>query len=131
MSNGLFNMGRNLLDTAGQYYLGKEGQEGALAAGQAALATGEQIGQTGAELAQFKPYTVTSNLVQSAATTPEGGLDLTLSPEEQARQNQYLGQAQGLFGGVGQDVAAGSQALYEQMRAAQRPEEERQRMRMC
>ena len=128
--DGYFNFGRNLLDTAGQYYLGKEGQEGALAAGQAALATGEQIGQTGAELAQFKPYTVTSNLVQSAATTPEGGLDLTLSPEEQARQNQYLGQSQGLFGGVGQDVAAGSQALYEQIRAAQRPEEERERMRM-
>jgi hypothetical protein len=129
MSNGLFNFGRNLLDTAGQYYLGKEGQEGALAAGQAALATGEQIGQTGAELAGFKPYTVTSALA-TGATTPEGGLDLTLSPEEQARQAQYLGQAQGLFGGVGQDVAAGSQALYEQIRAAQRPEEERERMRM-
>ena len=129
MSNGLFNMGRNLLDTAGQYYLGREGQEGALAAGQAALATGEQIGQTGAELAQFRPYTVTSGLA-TGATTPEGGLDLQLSPEEQARQAQYLGQAQGLFGGVGQDVAAGSQALYEQMRAAQRPEEERQRLRM-
>jgi hypothetical protein len=53
MSNGLFNFGRNLLDTAGQYYLGKEGQEGATAAGQAALATGEQIGQTGAELAEL------------------------------------------------------------------------------
>ena len=130
MSNGLFNTGRNLLDTAGQYYLGKEGQEGATAAGQAALATGEQIGQTGAGLAEFKPYTVTSNLVQSAATTPEGGLALTLSPEEQARQNQYLAQSQGLFGGVGQDVAAGSQALYEQIRAAQQPEEERQRMAM-
>jgi len=129
MSNGLFNMGRNLLDTAGQYYLGKEGQEGALAAGQAALATGEQIGQTGAELAQFKPYTVTSGLA-TGTTTPEGGLDLQLSPEEQARQAQYLGQAQGLFGGVGQDVAAGSQALYEQIRAAQQPEEERRRLRM-
>ena len=129
MSNGLFDFGRNLLDTAGQYYLGKEGQEGATAAGQAALATGEQIGQTGAELAQFKPYTVTSGLA-TGATTPEGGLDLTLSAEEQARQNQYLAQSQGLFGGVGQDVAAGSQALYEQIRAAQRPEEERQRMRM-
>ena len=129
MSNGLFNFGRNLLDTAGQYYLGREGQEGALAAGQAALATGEQIGQTGAGLAQFKPYTVTSGLA-TGTTTPEGGLDLTLAPEEQARQAQYLGQARGLFGGVGQDVAAGSQALYEQLRAAQRPEEERERMRM-
>ena len=79
MSNGLFNTGRSLLDTAGQYYLGKEGQEGALAAGQAALATGEQIGQTGAELAEFKPYTVTSGLA-TGTTTPEGGLDLQLSP---------------------------------------------------
>ena len=126
----VFDFGRNLLDTAGQYYLGKEGQEGATAAGQAALATGEQIGQTGAELAQFKPYTVTSNLVQSAATTPEGGLDLTLSPEEQARQNQYLGQAQSMFGGLTGDVAGGSQAIYEQMRAAMRPEEERQKQAM-
>jgi hypothetical protein len=129
MSNGLFDFGRNLLDTAGQYYLGKEGQEGATAAGQAALATGEQIGQTGAGLSEFKPYTVTSGLA-TGTTTPEGGLDLTLSPEEQARQNQYLAQSQGLFGGVGQDVAAGSQALYEQIRAAQQPEEERQRMAM-
>ena len=129
MSNGLFDFGRNLLDTAGQYYLGKEGQEGATAAGQAALATGEQIGQTGAGLAEFKPYTVTSGLA-TGTTTPEGGLDLQLSPEEQARQAQYLGQAQGLFGRVGQDVAEGSQALYEQIRAAQLPEEERQRMRM-
>jgi hypothetical protein len=129
MSNGLFDFGRNLLDTAGQYYLGKEGQEGATAAGQAALATGEQIGQTGAGLAEFKPYTVTSGLA-TGTTTPEGGLDLQLSPEEQARQAQYLAQSQGLFGGVGQDVAAGSQALYEQIRAAQRPEEERERLRM-
>lgn len=129
MSNGLFDFGRNLLDTAGQYYLGKEGQEGATAAGQAALATGEQIGQTGVGLAEFKPYTVTSGLA-TGATTAEGGLDLTLSPEEQARQNQYLGQAQSMFGGLTGDVAGGSQAIYEQMRAAMRPEEERREQAM-
>ena len=32
-----------------------------------------------------------------------------------------------MFGGLSGDVAGGSQAIYEQMRAAQRPEEERQR----
>ena len=112
------------------YYAGKEGISDAEAAGQAGLGVGQEIGTTAAGMAEFKPYTVTSGLVQSASTTPEGGLDLQLSPEEQARQNQYLGQAQGMFGGLTGDVAGGSQAIYEQMRAAQAPEEERRRLQM-
>jgi hypothetical protein len=119
-----------LIEGGTAYYAGKEGIGDAEAAGQAGLGVGQEIGTTAAGMAEFKPYTVTSNLVQSAATTPEGGLDLQLSPEEQARQNQYLGQAQSMFGGLSGDVAGGSQAIYEQMRAAQRPEEERQRMAM-
>jgi len=119
-----------LIEGGAAYYAGKEGISDAEAAGQAGLGVGREIGTSAAGMAEFKPYTVTSNLVQSAATTPEGGLDLTLSPEEQARQNQYLGQSQSMFGGLSGDVAGGSQAIYEQMRAAQRPEEERQRMRM-
>jgi hypothetical protein len=111
------------------YYAGREGISDAEAAGQAGLGVGQEIGTTAAGMAEFKPYTVTSGLA-TGATTPEGGLDLQLSPEEQARQNQYLGQAQSMFGGLTGDVAGGSQAIYEQMRAAQRPEEERQRMRM-
>ena len=35
-----------------------------------------------------------------------------------------------MFGGLTGDVAGGSQAIYEQIRAAQRPEEERQRLQM-
>lgn len=111
------------------YYAGREGIGDAEAAGQAGLGVGQEIGTTAAGMAEFKPYTVTSGLA-TGATTPEGGLDLTLSPEEQARQNQYLGQSQSMFGGLTGDVAGGSQAIYEQMRAAQRPEEERERMRM-
>ena len=81
-------------------------------------------------MAKFKPYTVTSNLVQSAATTPEGGLDLQLSPEELARQQARFGQAEGLFGQVGVDPAVAQRELYEQIRSVQRPEEERERLRM-
>ena len=124
---GIFD---GLIEGGTAYYAGKSGITDAEAAGQAGLGVGREIGTTAAGMAEFKPYTVTSNLVQSAATTPEGGLDLQLSAEEQARQNQYLGQAQSMFGGLTGDVAGGSQAIYEQMRAAQRPEEERDRMRM-
>jgi len=124
---GIFD---GLIEGGTAYYAGKEGITDAEAAGQAGLGVGREIGTTAAGMAEFKPYTVTSNLVQSAATTPEGGLDLQLSAEEQARQNQYLGQSQSMFGGLTGDVAGGSQAIYEQMRAAQRPEEERQRLQM-
>ena len=122
------NLG-GLLSAGAAYYAGEEGIKTAEERGAEALAISEQAGQTAAGMAEFKPYTVTSNLAD-AFTDAKGGLDLQLSAEELARQNQYLGQAQGLFGGVGQDVGAGSQAIYEQMRAAQRPEEERQRLQM-
>jgi hypothetical protein len=125
----LMDLGRNLVNTAGSYYAGQEGVEGARAAGQAGLAVGGEIGQAASEASQFKPYTVTSNLA-TATTTPEGGLGVTLSPEEQARQNQYLQGAQGLLGGLGVGTEQATTDLYNQMRAAQLPEEERARMRM-
>jgi len=123
-----FNMG-NILNTGLDYYQNQQGVDAARAAGERALGTAVGIGEQAAGLAEFKPYTVTSGLA-TGTTTPEGGLDLQLSAEEQARQNQYLGQSQSMFGGLSGDVAGGSQAIYEQMRAAQRPEEERQRLRM-
>jgi hypothetical protein len=125
----LMDLGKNLVNTAGSYYAGQEGVEGARAAGQAGLAVGGEIGQAASEASQFKPYTVTSNLA-TATTTPEGGLGVTLSPEEQARQNQYLQGAQGLLGGLGVGTEQATTDLYNQMRAAQLPEEERARMRM-
>ena len=117
---GIFD---GLVEAGTAYYAGKEGITDAEAAGQAGLGVGQEIGTTAAGMAEFKPYTVTSGLA-TGTTTPEGGLNLQLSPEEQARQNQYLGQSQSMFGGLTGDVAGGSQAIYEQMRAAQRPEEE-------
>lgn len=75
--------------------------------------------------AQFQPFTVTTSL-GGATTTPEGGFGLSLSPEQQALQNQLLGQSQALFGQVGVDPSTAQADLYEQIRATQRPEEQRQ-----
>ena len=125
---GGFNMG-GLFNAGLDYYQRNEEIGGQENIGNLALQTGQQAGRTASEMAKFQPYTVTSNLAKGI-TDEQGGLDLQLSPEEQARQNQYLGQSQSLFGGLTGDVAGGSQAIYEQMRAAQRPEEERDRMRM-
>jgi hypothetical protein len=125
----LMDLGRDLVSTAGSYYAGQEGIEGAKAAGQAGLAVGGEIGQTAAEASEFKPYTVTSNLA-TATTTPEGGLGVTLSPEEQARQNQYLESAQGLLGGLGVGTEQATTDLYNQIRAAQAPEELRRQQAM-
>ncbi len=59
-----------------------------------------------------------------------GGLEvgMTLSPQEQALQQQLLGGAGGFFGQAVQPTQAREQAIFERMRAAQRPEEERQRL---
>jgi hypothetical protein len=51
-----------------------------------------------------------------------------MSPEQQALQNQLLGQSQALFGQVGVDPSTAQANLYEQIRATQRPEEQRQRL---
>ena len=67
----------DLVGGGAAYYAGKEGISDAEAAGAAGLAVGQELGTTAAGMAEFKPYTVTSNLVQSAATTPEGWFRLT------------------------------------------------------
>ena len=62
--------------------------------------------------------------------TEEGGLQvgMQLSPQEQALQQQLFGGAGGFFGQAMQPTVSREQAIFERMRAAQRPEEERQRL---
>ena len=63
--------------------------------------------------------------------TPTGGgleVGMTLSPQEQAMQQQLFGGAGGFFGQAAQPTQAREQAIFDRMRAAQRPEEERQRL---
>lgn len=109
------------------YALGKEGIESARELGERGYEALMGLGEDVAERARFQPFTVTTGLGQTV-TTPEGSLDVILSPEQEALQNQLLGQAQGLFEGVGVDPTIAQADLYEQMRAIQRPEEERQRL---
>ena len=117
----------NLFNVGASYLLGREGEQAFEQLGQQAQTGAERIGTQAVEATEFKPYTVTSGLA-NIATTPEGGLGVTLSPEQQAAQQQLLGQATGLFGQVGADPSTAQAQLFEQMRAVQRPEEERQRL---
>ena len=120
LADSLFNVGAG-------YLLGREGEQAFGELGQQALQGGERLGRQAVEASQFKPYTVTSGLA-NVRTTPEGGFGIDLSPEQQALQTQLQGQVGGLFGQVGADPATAQAQLYEQMRAVQRPEEERQRL---
>ena len=113
----------------GSYYLSQENIKGAQASGEQARMLSEQAGQQARDYSTFKPYTVTSGLA-NVGTTAQGGFGVNLSPQQQAFQNQLMGQAQNLFGQVGQDPAAQQAAIYEQIRATQMPEEERQRLAM-
>ena len=75
--------------------------------------------------------------IQAPQTTPfpmsqptTGGLEvgMTLSPQEQAMQQQLFGGAGDFFGQAQMPTTTREQAIFERMRAAQRPEEQRQRL---
>ena len=119
----------DLLTVGGNYYLGTSGSDDARAAGQAAVAMAETAGQSAIDRSSFEPYTVTSNLA-TGRTTAGGGLDLSLSAEEQRRQNARFNQAESIYGAIGADPSRMAAEYYESIRAAQRPEEERNRLDM-
>lgn len=120
----VLNLGGGLLNTAGQYMASEDAIDSARAAGQQAVEGGEAISSAAIAGTEFVPYTVTSNLATSTAG-PSGGVTQTLSEDELRRQNAYLGSAETLFGGVGGDTNAQTQALYDQLRAVQAPAEMR------
>jgi len=126
MANWWDNLG-GLFQGAGSYYLGQENIKGAQQLGKDTQAGADLLAEQARLGSEFKPYTVTSGL-GNVGTTAEGGFNINLSPEQEALQRQLMGQAAGLFGQVGQDPAAQQAAIYEQLRATQRPEEERQRL---
>jgi hypothetical protein len=119
----------SLFNVGSSYLLGQQGQEAFAGLGQDALAGAERLGNQAVEGSQFRPFTVTSNLA-NVQTTPEGGFNVNLSPEQQALQSQLMGQAGNLFGQVGQDPSQQAAGIYDQIRATQRPEEERNRLAM-
>jgi hypothetical protein len=100
--------------------------------GRQARTGAEELAATQLEQTQFRPFTVTTATGAGMGTrvTPEGGIETTmgLSPQEIALQNQLLGGAGGFFGQAVQPTVDREQAIFERMRRAQRPEEERQRL---
>ena len=78
---------------------------------------------------EFKPFTVTTT---TGATSGYGadGLKMTASQQEQALQNQLFQQAQQQYGIAGQDIGGRTQDIYGMMRAAQTPQEQRDRLAM-
>ena len=117
----------NLLGTAAGYYNQDEAAKAALELGERGAQELSRLGTEVADKAKFQPFTVTTGL-GTTTTTPTGGIDVGLTPEQQALQSQLLSQATGLFGQVGVDPSMAQADLYEQMRAVQRPEEERERL---
>jgi hypothetical protein len=74
---------------------------------------------------------ILQNLTGMLPTQPTADglqIGMELSPEERALQQQLLGGAGGFFGQAAQPTVDREQAIFERMRAAQRPEEERQRL---
>ena len=121
-----FDLG-GLLRAGGEFYLGQENIEGAQRLGRETQAGALALAEQAKAGAEFRPYTVTSGLA-NIATTPEGGFGIDLSPEQQALQQQIMGQAGGFFSQLQADPAAVQADIYESIRATQRPEEERQRL---
>jgi len=122
-------VGNQLLTGAGNYYLGQENIQDVEELGRQSQEQLTALGQQMAEQTEFRPFTVTTGL-GTTTTTPTGGVSIGLTPEQQALQNQLLSQATGLFGQVGVSPAEAQANIYEQIRATQRPEEERQRLAM-
>lgn len=100
--------------------------------GRQARTGAEELAATQMEQTQFRPFTVTTATGAGLGTqvTPEGAIETTmgLSPEEQALQSQLMGGAGGFFGQAVQPTVEREQAIFERMRSAQRPEEQRQRL---
>jgi hypothetical protein len=96
--------------------------------GEQARRESSELAETGMEQSQFRPFTVTTGTGGALSTTPEGGLTVGLSPQEQAFQQQMFGGAGQFYGQAMQPTQEREQAVFERIRQAQRPEEERQRL---
>jgi len=134
---GLFgSIGDFLGSTGGQQALGAG--TGALLAQQAYQRLGDigerarreasDVARQGLTQTEFRPFTVTTATGGMMGVGPEGGTTLAVSPEEQALQRQLLGGAGQFYGQAMTPTQQREQAIFERMRAAQRPEEERQRL---
>lgn len=114
----------NLLEAGASYYNQDEAIDAATKLGEQSAEKLYSLGQDVMEKSEFKPFTVRTGL-GSATTDPTGGYTLQMSPEQQALQDRLMSGADTLFGKVGVDPSVAQAQMYEQIRAVQRPEEQR------
>ena len=93
------------------------------------LERGTAVGQQGYDQSQFVPFGVTSSL-GGVQGTAEGGFDMNLSEDQQALQDRLFGMSGSFLDEMGGDPFERQQALYEQIRGLQRPNEDRQRFEL-
>ena len=115
----------DVLEAGAEYYNQDEAAKEQVRLGEQSAEKLYALGEDVMEKSKFQPFTVTTGL-GGATTDAQGGVNVTLSPQQQALQAQLMQGAQGLFGQVGVDPSIAQANLYEQMRAVQRPEEQRQ-----
>ena len=113
IGKNLGDVGAGLLTGYGYYDLLQELKD----FGEQARTGAQQIGQTAAEGTRFVPFTVTGTTGAGITTTPEGGTAMTLSPEEQALQQQLFGGAGQFIGQAQQPIAQTEQDIYDRMLA--------------
>ena len=127
---GGFNMPSwftDIINLAGQYYSGDQAAKAAAEAGVKSAQEATALGEEAAGMAKFQPYTVTTG-TGTATVDETGGYTLKLTPEQEAMSKRLFGQAGTMFGIAGADPTQAIADTYEDIRALQRPEEERQRL---
>ena len=109
---GLFG---GAIGAGANYFANKDVMGNMRAEGQAALDMSSALGQDAVANSAFKPFTVTSNIANTQ-TTPEGGINIGLSGQQQNMQNNAFGNAQTMGQNIGGNYnpmtgQVGSQAM--------------------
>ena len=109
---GLFG---GAIGAGANYFANQDTMGNMRAEGQAALDMSAALGQDAVANSAFKPFTVTSNIANTT-TTPEGGINIGLSGQQQNMQNNAFGNAQTMGQNIGGNYnpmtgQVGSQAM--------------------
>ena len=88
----------------------------------------EGIGQRAAEATRFVPFTVTGTTGAGVGTTADGSTTMTLSPEEQALQQQLFGGASQFYGQAQQPIAQAEQDIFNRLYDVSSRQRERERL---
>ena len=93
--------------------------------GDTAITEMTDLGQQGLEQTAFKPYSVTSTTGSQFGVSPEGSINMMLSPEERAQQQMLMGQATNMFSQAAAPMAETEENVFNRLMALQNPAMER------